>query len=155
MSNKEQIITKFYDLHKRPSQIAKDLNVVPSYVTKIVKQDIDRYNQEKEYRSKISKEARKVYKANWNQTHKKSKEDKELDEFVKLQHKQATDELSYHTTISDEAFRKWNPSLYHYTPKGNLVIDNKLKVGFDTPRKINTNVKLPTQKYKNKYCYSI
>ena len=155
MNNKEQIITKFYDLHERPSKIAKDLNVVPSYVTKIVKQDIDRYNQEKEYRSKISKEARKVYKATWNQTHKKSKEDKELDEFVKLQHKQATDELSYHTTISDEAFRKWNPSLYHYTPKGNLVIDNKLKVGFDTPRKINTNIKLPTQKYKKKYCYSI
>ena len=85
-----------------------------------------------------------------NKTHKKSKEDKELDEFVKLQHIQASEELSYHCEISDEAFRKWNPSLYHYTKSGNLVIDRNLKV----PRKIKTNIKLPTQKYKRKYVYS-
>ena len=106
MNNKEKILTEFYELHKRPSKIVKELNVVPSYVTKIVKQDMDRYIMEKEYRSRISKEARKEYKSNWNQAHKKSKEDKEIYEFVKLQHKQATKELSYHSEISDEAFRK-------------------------------------------------
>ena len=155
MSNKEQILIRFYDLHERPTKIAKDLNVVPSYVTKIIKQDIDRYYQEKEYRLKISKEARKIYKSNWNKTHRKSKQDKELDEFVKLQHKQASEELSYNTTISAEAIRKWNPSLYHYTPKGNLVIDKKLNVGADIPRKLNTNVKLKAQKFRKRYCYSI
>ena len=154
MNKKEQILTKFYDLHERPSKIAKELEVTSAYITKIIKSDIEKYKKEKDYRSSISAENRKQYKANWNKTHKKSKEDKELDEFVKLQHIQASEELSYHCEISDEAFRKWNPSLYHYTKSGNLVIDRNLKVSSDIPKKIKTNIKLPTQKYKRKYVYS-
>lgn len=153
MNNKDKIITKFYELHERPSQIAKELNVVPSYITKIVKQDMAKYIQEKKYRNEISTKTRKKYKLNWNIEHKKSSS-KELDEFVKMQHNQAAEELSYHSEISDETYRKWNPSLYHYTPKGNLVIDRNLKVGYGISKKINTNIKLPTQKYKKRYIYS-
>ena len=36
MAYKQEIITKFYDLHKKPSVIAKELNVNPSYVTKVI-----------------------------------------------------------------------------------------------------------------------
>lgn len=57
--------------------------------------------------------------------------------------------------MSDLPFRKWNSSAYHRNSKGNLVIDRKLKVGLDIPKSINMNIKLPTQKYKKKYCYSI
>lgn len=57
--------------------------------------------------------------------------------------------------MSDLAYRKWNASAYHRNSKGNLVIDRKLKVGADIPKSINMNMKLPTQKYKKKYCYSI
>ena len=44
------------------------------------------------------------------------------------------------------------------TKKNNLhgitVLNRGLKVGSDVPKSINMNIKVPTQKYKNKYCYS-
>ena len=57
MEAKEIIIEKFYDEHRKPSVIAKELGVNPSYVTKVIQKD-DRYILEKEYRAKISKENR-------------------------------------------------------------------------------------------------
>ena len=51
-------------------------------------------------------------------------------------------------------FVKWNSSAYHTNNKGNLVIDRKLKVGFDVPKSVNMNIKIPTQKYKNRCVYS-
>ena len=90
-----------------------------------------------------------------DQKKRQNEADKELYEFVKQQHIEASKELSYTTEISDLADRKWNPSAYHRNSKGNLVIDRKLKVGSDVPKSINMNIKIPTQKYKKKYCYSI
>ena len=81
--------------------------------------------------------------------------DKQLYEFVKQQHIEASKELSYSSEMSDLAYRKWNSSAYHRNSKGNLIIDRKLKVGSDVPKSINMNIKIPTQKYKKKYCYSI
>ncbi len=52
MAYKQEIITKFYDLHEKLSVIAKELNVNPSYVTKVIQKDC-RYIPEKEYRAKI------------------------------------------------------------------------------------------------------
>ena len=64
-------------------------------------------------------------------------------------------ELSYsNNTISDYAFAKSNPNAYHTNKKGNLALNRGLKVGSDVPKSINMNIKVPTQKYKNKYCYS-
>jgi hypothetical protein len=154
LNTKEQILYKFYELHEKPSIIAKELLVVPSYVTKIVKQDICKYDLEKEYQAKISKEKRKTYKNEWNKNNKKSEELKKLDAFVKEQHIQASKELSYVPTLSDVVYRKWNPNAYHTTKLGNIVIDRKLNVGIDVPKRINTKVTLPTQKYKKKYCFS-
>ena len=68
--------------------------------------------------------------------------------------KQEAMELSYtNNNMSDYALAKWS-SIYHTNSKGNLVIDRKLKVGFDVPKSINMNIKVPTQKYKNRYIYS-
>ena len=42
MNKKEQILTKFYELHEKPSNIAKELEVTSAYITKIIKSDIEK-----------------------------------------------------------------------------------------------------------------
>lgn len=154
IDTKNYVIDKYYDEHTKPTIIAKELNVNPSYITKIVKSD-SRYFQEKEYRANISKENRKIAKREWIRNKRQNEADKQLYEFVKKQHIEASKELSYSSEMSDLAYRKWNLSAYHRNSKGNLIIDRKLKVGSDVPKSINMNIKIPTQKYKKKYCYSI
>lgn len=154
IDNKNYILDRYYNEHAKPTIIAKELNVNPSYITKIVKSDM-RYIEEKEYRANISKENRKIAKREWIRNKRQNEADKELYEFVKMQHIEASKELSYTTEISDLAYRKWNSSAYHRNSKGNLVIDRKLKVGSDIPKSINMNIKIPTQKYRKKYCFSI
>ena len=52
-------------------------------------------------------------------------------------------ELSYYGgNISDYDFAKWNLSAYHRNKNGDLVIDRKLNVGSDVPKKINMNIKV-------------
>ena len=68
MEAKEIIIEKFYEEHLKPSVIAKELGVNPSYVTKIIKKDL-RYIEEKEYRAQISKENHKIAKREWIRNH--------------------------------------------------------------------------------------
>lgn len=154
IDTKNYIIDKYYNEHTKPTIIAKELNVNPSYITKVVKSD-SRYFQEKEYRTNISKENRKIAKREWIRNKRQSEADKELYEFVKQQHIEASKELSYSSEMNDLAYIKWNSSAYHRNSNGNLIIDRKLKVGLDVPKSINMNIKIPTQKYKKKYCYSI
>ena len=154
IDNKNYILDKYYNEHDKPTDIAKELNVHPSYITKIIKNDT-RYIKEKEYRAEISRENRKIAKRDWIRNKRQSESDKQLYEFVKQQHIESSKELSYSSEMSDLAFIKWNSSAYHRNSKGNLVIDRKLKVGSDIPKSINMNIKIPTQKYKKKYCYSI
>lgn len=154
IDTKNFILDKYYNEHDKPTNIAKELNVHPSYITKIIKNDT-RYIQEKEYRAEISRENRKITKREWIRNKRQNEADKELYEFVKQQHIEASKELSYSSEISDLTYIKWNSSAYHRNSKGNLVIDRKLKVGLDVPKSINMNIKIPTQKYKKKYCYSI
>ena len=105
MAETKEIISRFYDLHEKPSIIAKELNVRPSYVTKVIQKDT-RYIQEKEYRTKLSKENRKKSKCEWIRN--KRQNDKQLEKQMKLQHNQASKELSYSCKISDISFAKWN-----------------------------------------------
>jgi len=147
IDNKNYILDKYYNKHDKPTNIAKKLNINPSYITKIIKADT-RYLQEKEYRTQISKENRKIAKREWIRNKMQNEAYKQLYEFVKQQHIEASKELSYSSEMSDLAFIKWNSSAYHRNSKGNLVIDRKLKVGADIPKSINMNIKLPTQKYK-------
>ena len=154
IDTKNYILDKYYSEHEKPSIIANEIGVNPSYITKIVKNDT-RYIQEKAYRTQISKENRKVAKREWIRNKRQNETDKELYEFVKQQHIEASKELSYSFEMSDLTYRKWNPNAYHTNSKGNLVIDRKLNVGSDVPKSINRNIKIPTQKYKKKYCYSI
>ncbi len=153
MTDTKNVLYQYFELHEKPSIIAKQLNVVPSYITKIVKQDT-RYLKEKEYRAKISKENRKISKREWIRNKRQTEADKQLYEYVKMQHAEASRELSYSTNnISDYTYAKWNPNAYHTNSKGNLVLIRGLKVGSDISKSINMNIKVPTQKYKNRYCY--
>ena len=143
MTDTQEIITKFYDLHEKPSIIAKELNVNPSYVTKIIKKD-DRYIPEKEYRAKISKENRKKSKCEW--IRKKRYNDKQLDEYVKMLHNQASKELSYSSEMSDLAFAKWNRQMFRYDKhSSDLVLRKGFKYACDVPKRV-SNIINPVQR---------
>lgn len=61
MDKVTEITRLFYEEHKRPTDIAKELDVAKSYVTKIIQKD-ERYIQEKENRIMQSKEKHKASK---------------------------------------------------------------------------------------------
>ena len=105
INTKNYILDKYYNEHDKPTNIAKELNVNPSYITKIIKNDI-RYIQEKEYRTQISKENRKIAKREWIRNKRQNEADKQLYEFVKQQHIEASKELSYSSEMSDLAYIK-------------------------------------------------
>ena len=149
---KESIINMYYDEHMLPSSIATKLNVTAGYITQVIQKDA-RYADEKAQRKEMNRI--KHNKATSEIMKQKREEQKLQASFIKLQHEQASMELSSSPTMSDLTFKKWNPSVYHITKSGNIVIDRKLNVGIDIPKKINSKVYLPTQKYKNKYCYSV
>ena len=150
MIDKQQILDLYYNQHLKQNEIAKIVGTTNQYVSKIVRAD-SRNNQEKEYRKKINSEQRKTYLKEYFKTYDRPKKYDNSYEQMLAQQKQDSIELSYNSNnISDYAYAKWNSSLYHTNSKGNLVIDRKLKVGSDIPKLINMNVKVPTQKYKNR-----
>ena len=114
-----------------------------------------RIKQEKECRKQTNSEKRKIYMQNYFKTYNRPKKEDLAYQQMIAQLEQDILELSFkNNNISDYAFAKWNSSAYHTNSKGNLVLNRNLKVGFDVPKAINMNIKVPTQKYKHKYCYS-
>lgn len=143
MADMQEIIIKFYDLHEKPSVIAKELNVNPSYVTKVIQKD-DRYISEKGCRAKLSKENRKKSKCEW--IRKKRHNDKQVDEYVKMQHNQASKELSYSSEMSDLAFAKWNRQMFRYDKhSSDLVLRKGFKYACDVPKRV-SNIINPIQR---------
>lgn len=154
MSNKEKILDLYYNQHLKQNKIAEIVGTTTQYVSKVVRAD-KRNKQEKEKRKNENSENRKVYLQEYFKTYDRPKKDDNSYEQMIAQQRQDSMELSFgNNIISDYAFAKWNSSAYHTNTKGNLVIDRKLKVGFDVPKSINMNIKVPTQKYKNRCVYS-
>lgn len=154
MSNKEKILDLYYNQHLKQNEIAKIVDTTTQYVSKVVRTD-KRNIEEKEKRKKENSENRKIYLQEYFKTYNRPKKDDNSYEQMIAQQIQDSMELSFsNSNISDYAFVKWNSSAYHTNNKGNLVIDRKLKVGFDVPKSVNMNVKIPTQKYKNRCVYS-
>lgn len=122
-------------------------------VSKVIKADL-RYKDEKSNRKKVNAEKRKEYLKDYFRTYCRPKKTIISNEDLKLLQEQDAKELSYYSDISDMAFAKWNLSIYHSNKKGNLVIDPKVKVSSDISKKIYRDGKLPTQKYKKRYCHS-
>ena len=154
MSNKEKILDLYYNQHLKQNEIAKLVDTTTQYVSKVVRTD-KRNIEEKEKRKKENSENRKIYLQEYFKTYNRPKKDDNSYEQMIAQQIQDSIELSFsNNNISDYAFVKWNSSAYHTNNKGNLVIDRKLKVGFDVPKSVNMNIKIPTQKYKNRCVYS-
>lgn len=150
VDNKEKILDLFFNEHLKQIDIAKILDVSKQYVSKIVKTD-SRYAQTKQNKLKENSIKRKEYLQEYYQTYQRPKKEDNSYEILKAQQLQDSLELSYSSSnINDYAFAKWNISAYHRNNKGNLVLNKGLNVGFDVPKTINTNIKVPTQKYKNK-----
>ena len=154
MNNKEQILDLYYNKHLKQKEIADIVGTSTQYVSKVVRAD-SRINQEKESRKQTNSEKRKIYMQNYFKTYDRPKKEDLAYQQMIAQIEQDILELSFkNNNISDYAFVKWNSSAYHTNSKGNLVLNRNLKVGFDVPKSINMNIKVPTQKYKHKYCYS-
>jgi len=136
IETKQLIIERFYNNHEKPCIIAKELNITPSYVTKIIKKD-GRYLTEKSYRQEISKENHKVLKRNWIRNKRKIESDKQINEMLKKQHIEASKELSYTANLSDLTFVKYNRSAYTYDKNStDLVLNKKLKCTADVPKRV-------------------
>jgi transcriptional regulator with XRE-family HTH domain len=154
MSNKEKILDLYYNQHLKQNEIAKLVGTTAQYVSKVVRAD-KRNKEEKEKRKIENSENRKVYMQEYFKTYNRPKKDDNSYEQMVAQQIQDSFELSFsNNIISNYDYAKWNSFAYHTNSKGNLVLNRNLKVGFDVPKSINMNIKVPTQKYKNRYVYS-
>lgn len=134
ITKKDDIKRLFYEEHLKQTEIAKRLDVVPSYVTEVIKKD-GRYATEKEKRKEASKERHKESKKNY--IRKKRQADRE--EYEKLQRQIDIDneKLSTKTEISDEQFAKWNRGLYEYDPNSSdLVMKKGINAGYNAPKRV-------------------
>ena len=84
MENKEQILDLFYNCHLKQTEIAEIVKLSTQYISKIVKKD-NRYEQEKAYRKKLSKENRQSYLKDFFKNYKRPKKDD--DSYIQLQTK--------------------------------------------------------------------
>ena len=133
-----EIIRLFYDKHLRPTDIAKQIGVGKSYITKIIQKD-ERYIEEKEYRATQSKERHKVCKRNY--INKKRQADKQEYQAIIIQINKDNEYLSTKKKLSDEAFSNWNRGMFDYDKhSSDLVLKNGINVGFDVPKRVSNVV---------------
>lgn len=137
MSNNRDLILKLYFTDKlRVVDISKQLEISKSAVTQVLQQD-EKYIYEKEVRKKQNKikHNREIQKRVENKRKEKSSSDFQI---LKIMHEQASLELSGgKKTISNRAYRDWNPSIYKYNEKCKCyMLKSGIKVGADVPKKI-------------------
>ena len=136
-----EITRLFYDEHLKPTDIAKQIDVGKSYITKIIQKD-ERYIEEKEYRATQSKERHKVCKRNY--INKKRQADKQEYQAMLIQINKDNEYLSTKKKLSDEAFSNWNRGMFDYDKhSSDLVLKNGINVGFDVPKRV-SNVVSPS-----------
>jgi predicted DNA-binding protein YlxM (UPF0122 family) len=134
--SKESIINLFYIEHLKVIEIADKFNITSAYVTKIIKQDA-RYIKEKEFRKEISKDRRKTAQNNFIKAKREKQKIEDNYAFVQSQHIQATVELSKSKYLTNEGYRKWNSSAYHYNPsKRRYEFDTNIGRSYDVPKYI-------------------
>lgn len=155
MNKKEKILKMYYEEHLKQTDIATKVKVTQSYVSQVIKDD-ERYNTNRKTKHKLSMIKKANYNKEYYKTYKRPKKDDNSYQELQVQLAKDTAELSYRNryTMSDYDFIKCNASAYHRNSKGNLSLVNGLTVGFDVPRTVNMNIKVPTQRYKHKCCMS-
>jgi len=133
-----EITRLFYEEHLRPTEIAKQIGVGKSYVTKIIQKD-KRYIEEKEYRATQSKEKHKVCKRNYINS--KRQADKQGYQEMIIQINKDNEYLSTKKKLSDEAFSNWNRGMFDYDKhSSDLILKSGINVGFDVPRRVSNIV---------------
>ena len=133
-----EITRLFYEEHLRPTDIAKQIGVGKSYITKIIQKD-ERYIEEKGYRVSQSKERHKACKRNY--INKKRQADKQEYQAMIIQINKDNEYLSTKKKRADEAFANWNRGMFDYDKNSSaLILKAGINVGFDVPRKVSNIV---------------
>lgn len=129
-----EITRLFYDEHLRPTDIAEQIGVGKSYITKIIQKD-ERYVKEKDYRAAKSKERHKVCKRNY--INKKRQADKQEYQAMLIQINKDNEYLSTKKKLSDEAFSNWNRGMFDYDKKSSdLVLKNGIVTGYNVCKRV-------------------
>lgn len=153
-NKKLEIIKLYYKDNLTQKEIAEKLDITQGYVSQVIKED-ERYIIHKEEKHKKSLEKKAIYNKEYYKTYERPKKDDDSYKQLQAQLKQDSLELSFAGGyISDYDFAKWNPNAYEGDKNGNLKLVKGLKVGADVPKTVNRNRKVPTQKFKKKYCHS-
>lgn len=136
MSKKDEIITLYFEEKMSAIEISKNIEVGQSYITKVIKQD-SRYSEEKQRRKENTR--KRHNKINRENMRKVRKELAISNDVLKIQHYQASLELSGRKTISNRAFRNWNSSIYRFhekTKEYRVKEELKDKITYAVPKKI-------------------
>lgn len=135
----EDEILKLYFVDKlRPVDIAAKLDIKLYKITRIIQKD-ERYIKEKISRKSISEEKHKASTKDYIKRTRKNEQFKcKVDDLLlKTMHNQASMELSKRNHLTDENYRKWNYSAYHYNPsKRRYEFDDNLGRSYDVPKYI-------------------
>ena len=149
---KDKIIDLFYEKHKKPTDIAKEVNVAKSYVTKVIQKD-ERDIQEKESRKLENKEKNKIQKRIYAQN-KREKEKQDRIEYQKLliQINKDNEILSTTKKEDDLQFVAWNRSAYEYDENSSdLVLKDDINAGYNAPKRVRNIVNPKMIKSKKIY----
>lgn len=129
-----EITRLFYEEHLRPTDIAKQIGVGKPYITKIIQKD-KRYIEEKEYRTKQSKEKHKACKRNY--INKKRQADKQEYQAMLIQINKDNEYLSTKKEISDIDFAKWNRGMYEYDKNSSdLILNSNYNIGYNVAKRV-------------------
>ena len=134
---KDKIIELFYEKHLRPVDIAEQLKVAKSYITKVIQKD-SRYNAEKETRRKDNKEKQKEQKRIYAKN-KREKERQEKQDYQKLLILINNDNkfLSTKKKTDDIKYAKWNRSAYDYDDKtSDLILKDEIRAGYNVAKRV-------------------
>ena len=148
---KDKIIDLFYEKHLRPSDVAEQLKVAKSYITKVIQKD-SRYIEEKESRKAKNKEKNKIQKRVCAKN--RREKEKEKQEYEKLMLLINNDNviLSTKKKKSDLQDAKWNRSVYEYDENSSdLVLNPNVNAGYNLAKRVRNIVNPDSIKSKRIY----
>ena len=146
---KDKIIDLFYEKHLRPSDIANELKVAKSYITKVIQKD-SRYIEEKESRKAKNKEMNKIQK----RVCAKNRREKEKQEYEKLMLLINNDNVILSTKKKENDLQeaKWNRSVYEYDENSSdLVLNPNVNAGYNLAKRVRNIVNPDSIKSKRIY----
>lgn len=105
----------YFEQRKSLTEIAEIINTSVSYISKILRKN-EMYKIEKEKRKEENQKRRKKVQKDLIYSKRESKTDIDYIN-LKNKHEEAVMELSKHSTIGNEALRKWCSGAYKYNDK--------------------------------------